>query len=93
MIMGNNYKDMNYFDLAEQSYKIAFAIMPNRLYPLYKLMLLYNDNGKEYKAKKMAKCVINMKPKINSPAISDMKRNAMVLLEGNKIINNYETDN
>ena len=52
VIMGNNYKDMNYFDLAEQSYKKAFAIMPNRLYPLYKLMLLYNDNGKEYKAKK-----------------------------------------
>jgi hypothetical protein len=41
----------------------------------------------------MAKCVINMKPKINSSAISDMKRNAMVLLEGNKIINNYEAEN
>jgi O-antigen ligase len=93
VIMGNNYKDMIYFDLAEQSYKKAFAIMPNRLYPLYKLMLLYNDNGKKYKAKKMAKCVINMKPKINSSAISDMKRNAMVLLEGNKIINNYEAEN
>ncbi len=76
VLMGNNYKDMKQYDLAEQAYKKAFSVMPNRLYPLYQLMLLYQDSGDVKKAKAMAKRVIEMTPKIESRATRNMKEKA-----------------
>ena len=76
VLMGNNYKDMKQYDLAEQAYKKAFSVMPNRLYPLYQLMLLYQDSGDVKKAKAMAKRVIETKPKIESRATRNMKEKA-----------------
>ncbi len=76
VLMGNNYKDMKQYDLAEQAYKKAFSVMPNRLYPLYQLMLLYQDSGDVKKTKAMAKRVIEMTPKIESRATRNMKEKA-----------------
>ena len=80
VLIGNNYKDMKYYDLAEQAYNKAFSVMPNRLYPLYQLMLLYHDSGNEPKTQAMAKRVIEMMPKIESRATRDMKKKAKELL-------------
>ena len=80
VLMGNNYKDMKHYDLAEQAYQKAYSVMPNRLYPLYQLMKLYHDCGNTQKAKAMAKRVIEMKPKIESPATRDMKKKAMEII-------------
>lgn len=80
VIMGNNYKDMKHYDLAEQAYYKAYSVMPNRLYPLYQLMLLYQDSGNKQKAQAMAKRVIEMKPKIESRATKDMKKKAMEII-------------
>lgn len=80
VLMGNNYKDMKHYDLAEQAYNKAYSVMPNRLYPLYQLMLLYQDSGNKQKAQAMAKRVIEMKPKIESPATKDMKKKAMEII-------------
>ena len=80
VLMGNNYKDLKHYDLSEQAYQKAFSIMPNRLYPLYQLMMLYHDSGNKQKAKEMAKRVIEMKPKIESPATKDMKKKAEEIL-------------
>lgn len=82
VLMGNNYKDMKWYDMAEQSYQKAFDIMPNRLYPHYQLMLLFKDTGDKQKFFEMAKRVVNMKPKIESSATIDMKNEAMMLLRG-----------
>lgn len=80
ILIGNNFKDMNFYDLAEQAYNKAFSVMPNRLYPLYQLMLLYHESGNKQKTKAMAKRVIDMKPKVESPATRDMKKKARELL-------------
>lgn len=80
VLMGNNYKDMKHYDLAEQAYQKAYSVMPNRLYPLYQLMMLYHDCGNTQKAKAMAKRVIEMKPKIESPATRDMKKKAIEII-------------
>lgn len=80
ILMGNNYKDMGCFGLAENAYKKAFSIMPNRIYPLYQLMLLYKQTGNEKKTKEYAKKVINFKEKITSPATKQMKEEANRLL-------------
>lgn len=80
ILMGNNYKDMGYANLAEKAYKKAVSIMPNRIYPLYQLMLLYKQTGNEKKTKEYAKKVINFKEKITSPATKQMKEEANRLL-------------
>lgn len=80
VLIGNNYKDMKHYDLAEQAYNKAFSVMPNRLYPLYQLMMLYQESGDKQKARAMARRVIEKKPKIESRATRDMKKKAMDFL-------------
>ena len=79
VLMGNNYRDMSHFNLAEESYNKAFSIMPNRIYPLYQLMMMYKDNGEIKKAKELAKRVLLLKPKIESPATIEMKKSAQII--------------
>ena len=81
VLMGNNYKDMGYPDLAEGAYKMAFSVMPNRIYPLYQLMQLYKENGDDGKAKAYAKRIISFKEKIISPATKQIKGEAEDYLE------------
>ena len=80
ILLGNNYKDMKLYDLAEKSYYKAFTVMPNRLLPFYQLMLLYKDSGDMKKAKAMARQVIEMKPKIESRLTKEMKDKATEFL-------------
>lgn len=80
VLMGNNYRDMSHFNLAEESYNKAFSIMPNRIYPLYQLMMMYKDNGCKEDTKVLAKRIIEMKPKIESPATRDMKQRAINIM-------------
>lgn len=80
VLMGNNYKDMKYYDMAEQAYRKAFTVMPNRLYPLYQLMLLYEKKGEKEKMVDMAKKVVNFQEKIASPATREMKEKANELM-------------
>ena len=82
VLMGNNYKDMGCPDLAEETYKKAFSVMPNRIYPLYQLMQLYKENGDVGKAKAYAERIISFKEKITSPATKQIKREAEDYLKG-----------
>ncbi len=80
LLQGNNYKDMACHDLAEQAYLKSYAIMPNRLYPLYQLMMLYESTSQEEKAKHIAKKILEIKPKVDSQAIKDIKNKAREIL-------------
>lgn len=80
VLMGNNYKDEQYYDLAEHAYEKAYAIMPNRLYPLYQLMVMYEAVGDDVKCKSMARRIVSMKPKVESRATKDMRKKAYSLL-------------
>ena len=55
---------------------MAFAIMPNRIYPLYQLMLLYEETGDSVKMSAMAQRVLRTKCKVESPATREMKEKA-----------------
>lgn len=83
VLMGNNYKDMKHYDLAEKAYYKAFSVMPNRLYPYHQLMLLYKDWGDMKKAKAMARRVVDMKPKVDSRLTRDIKKKAADFLREN----------
>ena len=80
LLQGNNYKDMACYNLAEQAYIKSYAMMPNRIYPLYQLMLLYESIGHEEKAKRMAKKILESKLKIDSQATEYIKNKARAIL-------------
>lgn len=81
VLMGNNYKDMDCYDLAEESYFRAFSVMPNRIYPLYQLMKLYKEAGKVDKATEYARRIVSFKEKVISPATKQIKEEANSCLE------------
>ena len=72
-IIGNNYLAMLEYDCAEKSYETAYRIVPNRIYPLYLLAKLYIEQGNKDKALNMCRKVLDFKPKVLSPAVSEMK--------------------
>ena len=84
VIQGNNYSEMRLPKDAEIAYKKAFSIMPNRLYPLYQLMLLYEKEKNHEQTRKIARRVADFKVKDTSPATKEMKRKAIDVINQNR---------
>ena len=80
-VIGNNYKAMGETALAERSYQKAFDILPNRMYPKYLMMRLYDDKGEEAKARRVAREILSFDVKIESLATQEMQKIAQDLLE------------
>ena len=80
ILQGNNYRDIGATDLAEKAYIKAYYTMPNRIYPLFRLMNLHEQAGDSAKARAYAKMVIDFHEKITSPAVNEMKTEAQNLL-------------
>jgi tetratricopeptide (TPR) repeat protein len=80
IIMGNNYRDEQLYDMAREAYEKAYAIMPNRLYPLYQLMMMYDDTGNKKAATNMAKRIKHSYVKIPSKATEQMVEKADSIL-------------
>ena len=83
VLQGNNYCEMMLFDEAEKAYKKAFSIMPNRLYPLYQLMLLYEKREQRELMVQMAQQVAHFTEKVTSPATEEMKKKAREIISKN----------
>ena len=83
VLQGNNYRYMEAFDKAEEMYLKAWHTMPNRIYPLYRLMMLYKQVGDDTKAVEYARIIVNHKEKVASPAVNDIKREAHEIINGN----------
>lgn len=81
VLQGNNYRDLEAYDLAEKAYLHAWHTMPNRIYPLYQLMKLHEHTGNIDIAKAYAIRIINFQEKISSPAVNDIKREAKALYQ------------
>ena len=77
--MGNNYKALEEYQKAEDSYIRASQIVPNRHYPLYLLMKLYMETGQTGKAKETAKILLDKPVKVQSTAIKEMRQEARKL--------------
>lgn len=63
VLQGNNYRDMGAFDEAEAMYLKAWHTMPNRIYPLYQLMKLYQKGNDTKMTTEYAEKVISFKEK------------------------------
>ena len=64
---------------AESAYRKAFGMLPGRMYPLYRLMKFYEAEGQMRKAEEMARQIIAFRPKVDSPAVREMKNEAKKL--------------
>ncbi|MCF7740235.1 MAG: O-antigen ligase family protein [Candidatus Marinimicrobia bacterium] len=71
--LGNCYKEVGEIQKAAKYYKKAEGIVPHQMYPKYLLVKLYKKNNKMNKAISKANEIIDMKIKINSTAIRQMK--------------------
>lgn len=78
--MGNNFSKLNFYSEAESCYIYAYRMLPNRLYPLYKLMLLYDYQHQYRKCKVIAVKIIGFKEKVPSKATIEMKHTAKRIL-------------
>lgn len=78
VVIGNNHRDMGHFRHAEHSYQEAYNMMPNRIYPLYQLMLLYRHTGHRELCRSTARKILATKPKIDSPAVREMTDSATI---------------
>ena len=78
-LMGNNYRDLGAVAEAESAYRKAFGMLPGRMYPLYRLMKLYEAEGQMRKAEEMARQIIAFRPKVDAPAVREMKNEAKKL--------------
>ena len=85
IVQANNYQSTKVYSLAEEYYKRAFLIMPNRIYPLFKLMLLYKESGQKHKVKLMTFKVLNFKVKIESDATKYMKEQTTEVIHAKKL--------
>jgi tetratricopeptide (TPR) repeat protein len=81
VLMGNNYSYMKEWEEAEAMYWKAFKTLPNRLYPLFRLLLLYEKNGETQKMKDMAGRVQKFRPKVESKATKEMREKAKLLID------------
>ena len=78
--IGNNFKEMGEYKKAENMYIRASQIVPNRHYPLYLLMKLYQETEQIEKAKTMAHSLLNKPVKVQSTAIHEMQLEAKQLI-------------
>lgn len=77
VLQGNNYCGLKACDKSEELYLRAWHTMPNRIYPLYRLMKLYEEVGNIEIASLYANKILNFNEKISSPAVDDMKKEAL----------------
>lgn len=84
IIMGNNYRDEGLYDLAADAYEKAYAVMPNRLYPLYLQMMMYANLGDGTKAHALAVRMKHSYVKVESKATGQMRAEADSILASSR---------
>lgn len=85
-IIGKNYQSLGMGDSAEYFLRKSVNRCPNRLYPHYLLMQLYGDTSYLNPAARQreARILLDMKEKIPSPAVEEMREEAKVILNESK---------
>jgi tetratricopeptide (TPR) repeat protein len=78
-VMGMNYQALKEYELAEQSFRKAANLVPNRLYPHYFLAKLYHEMGLKDKMESEINIVLTKPPKVESMAVEEMREEVIQL--------------
>ena len=79
--LGDSYKALNKYNKAEAAYWHSWYMEPCKFYPKYLLAKLYNENGQKEKATKIAFELINKNVKVESLAITKIKKEMQNILD------------
>lgn len=79
IIMGRIYEDMKCYDLADEKYERAYMMQPNRIYPLYRQMKMYETSNDD-RLRDKAQQVYSFSPKVKSAATQEIKQEACQIL-------------
>jgi tetratricopeptide (TPR) repeat protein len=80
-VMGKNHQALKCYAEAEQCFRTAAHIVPNRVYPWYLLAKLYVETGAMEKARATAQIVLTKEPKVQSTAVREMRTEMKKLCE------------
>lgn len=84
LLLADNYTGIKNYQKAEETLKFASDMIPNRFYPLYQLVKLYQATGQNNKAIKLANELLEKPVKIPSTTIGTIKHEMKEFLEENK---------
>ena len=76
LYLGDAYMGQQLYPLAEEHYRHAIDMVPNRLYPRYRLLKLYEEKGQEHDAMVMAKEIMSCEVKIPSNTTNMIRKYA-----------------
>ena len=74
------YEKIGQYSAAEADYLTASYIVPNRIIPKYRLMLLYLQRSNSKEASAMARQIVEMQPKVNNSQAEAAKKAAQEVL-------------
>ena len=84
ILQGNNCQAMGLYSLADSMYMRAWRRVPNRIYPIYKNMMMYRDIGNEKLSSRYAEMLLSIVPKVESPATREMQQTAKNIIKVHK---------
>jgi O-antigen polymerase len=73
VMLGNNYKALGKYGEAEDKYRQASLMVPNRFVPKYMLMRLYIEMNRTDEAMSLAADILTMKEKVPSVEVQQIK--------------------
>jgi tetratricopeptide (TPR) repeat protein len=82
MLLADNYMELNRAEEAEKHLLLSSGMCPNRFMPVYQLVLLYNESGRNEKALALARLIIDKEVKIPSATVTAIKNEMQKLIAG-----------
>lgn len=79
--LGDCYKQIKRYDLAEIAYKNARYMVPSKFYPVYLLVKLYGSTGQVNKAHETEAYLRKKDVKVHSKAIEEMRKEAQAIID------------
>ncbi|MGY6545610.1 MAG: O-antigen ligase family protein, partial [Cyclobacteriaceae bacterium] len=89
--LGDSYRALGLYKEAEEAYKLAVDMLPDRFYARYLLAKLYDETGEDDKLIPIARYLVEKEPKVPSNAVSEIKMEMEKVLEDkqNRTFNIY----
>jgi len=81
LLLADNYTQLKQYPKAEKCFLLAHQMIPNRFIPLYRLALLYKEEGKIQEARKIAELIVKKQVKVESFDVVTIKDEMRDLLK------------
>ena len=89
-IIGQNFQQLEEYELAQENYNRAALMVPHKLYPHYLLAKLYIQIMDIHKAEQAVKTLFERNPKVNSPAVDEMRNEIYLIIQESGLDFNLE---